>query len=135
MKTQSNEIVNAARSTSDGSSSQPGRERLDSPERSRRISEAAYQRAEARGFTPGAELDDWLAAEREIDGDGASHGAGDGQGMRGESADEVGLEERLADGLGDGQPDAGVPASAAEQRKSEADALAQRSAREHSRRR
>jgi hypothetical protein len=32
-----------------------------------RISEAAYRLAEARGFESGAELDDWLAAEREVD--------------------------------------------------------------------
>jgi len=32
-----------------------------------RIAEAAYRRAERRGFAPGGELDDWLAAEREYD--------------------------------------------------------------------
>jgi hypothetical protein len=32
------------------------------------IAEAAYYIAERRGFEPGAELDDWLAAEGEIDG-------------------------------------------------------------------
>ena len=37
-------------------------------ERRRRIAEAAYFRAQGRGFAPGADLDDWLAAEREIDG-------------------------------------------------------------------
>jgi hypothetical protein len=31
------------------------------------ICEAAYFRAERRGFCPGQELDDWLAAESEID--------------------------------------------------------------------
>jgi hypothetical protein len=31
------------------------------------ISRAAYQRAEQRGFEPGHALDDWLAAEKEID--------------------------------------------------------------------
>jgi hypothetical protein len=31
------------------------------------ISDEAYRRAEARGFDPGHALDDWLAAEREID--------------------------------------------------------------------
>lgn len=30
------------------------------------IAEAAYYLAEERGFVPGHELDDWLAAEREI---------------------------------------------------------------------
>ncbi len=36
-------------------------------ERHRLISEAAYLRAERRGFLPGAELEDWLEAEAEID--------------------------------------------------------------------
>jgi len=31
------------------------------------IAEAAYLRAEARGFAPGYELDDWMAAESEVD--------------------------------------------------------------------
>jgi hypothetical protein len=31
------------------------------------IAEAAYHRAEKRGFAPGQELDDWLAAEKEIE--------------------------------------------------------------------
>ena len=31
------------------------------------IAEAAYYIAERRGFEPGAELEDWLAAEAEID--------------------------------------------------------------------
>ena len=42
---------------------------VDPAERERRIAEAAYRRAEQRGFEPGAELDDWLCAERDIDGD------------------------------------------------------------------
>lgn len=33
--------------------------------RRRRIAERAYRRAEQRGFAPGQELDDWLAAEAE----------------------------------------------------------------------
>jgi hypothetical protein len=36
-------------------------------ERHRLISEAAYHRAEQRGFIEGFELEDWLAAEAEID--------------------------------------------------------------------
>lgn len=32
----------------------------------RRISERAYLKAEQRGFEPGYEMDDWLAAEAEI---------------------------------------------------------------------
>jgi hypothetical protein len=39
----------------------------DSPNRGRLIAEAAYYRAERRGFAPGHEVEDWLDAEREID--------------------------------------------------------------------
>ncbi|WP_129776770.1 DUF2934 domain-containing protein [Peristeroidobacter soli] len=38
-----------------------------SESREARIAEAAYWRAERRGFSPGNELDDWLSAEKEID--------------------------------------------------------------------
>lgn len=31
------------------------------------VAEAAYYRAEKRGFAPGNELEDWLEAEKEID--------------------------------------------------------------------
>lgn len=40
-----------------------------SESREARIAEAAYWRAERRGFSGGQELDDWLAAEREVDQD------------------------------------------------------------------
>jgi hypothetical protein len=36
-------------------------------ERAVMIAQAAYYRAEARVFTPGHDVEDWLAAEREID--------------------------------------------------------------------
>ncbi len=36
-------------------------------ERWRLIAEAAYYRAQARGFAPGQEIEDWLRAEAEID--------------------------------------------------------------------
>ncbi|MFM9888736.1 MAG: DUF2934 domain-containing protein [Burkholderiales bacterium] len=39
---------------------------VDAAEQWRRIAEAAYFRAERRGFCPGCEMDDWLDAEREI---------------------------------------------------------------------
>ncbi|MDY6944114.1 MAG: DUF2934 domain-containing protein [Pseudomonadota bacterium] len=39
-----------------------------SESREARIAEAAYWRAERRGFAPGQEIDDWLNAERDIDG-------------------------------------------------------------------
>jgi Protein of unknown function (DUF2934) len=35
--------------------------------RYRMICEAAFLRAERRGFTPGGEVEDWLAAEEEVD--------------------------------------------------------------------
>lgn len=37
-------------------------------DRESRIRRAAYARAAGRGFVPGGEVDDWLQAEREIDG-------------------------------------------------------------------
>jgi hypothetical protein len=36
-------------------------------ERRREIAEAAYFKALCRGFAPGHEREDWLAAEREVD--------------------------------------------------------------------
>ncbi|MCC6534383.1 MAG: DUF2934 domain-containing protein [Burkholderiales bacterium] len=45
----------------------------DAAQRWQRTAIAAFYRAEARGFAPGAELDDWLAAERELDGAGVTH--------------------------------------------------------------
>jgi hypothetical protein len=36
-------------------------------ERRRMIAKAAYFRAAQRGFAPGGELEDWLAAQREVD--------------------------------------------------------------------
>jgi Protein of unknown function (DUF2934) len=36
-------------------------------ERQQMIAEGAYYRAERRGFRPGGELIDWLAAEQEVD--------------------------------------------------------------------
>jgi hypothetical protein len=35
--------------------------------RAQLIAEAAYYRAQRRGFVPGHELEDWLAAEAEVD--------------------------------------------------------------------
>lgn len=45
-------------------------------DRERRIAVRAHQLAEARGFAPGRELEDWLQAEREVDGQAS--GAGNG---------------------------------------------------------
>jgi Protein of unknown function (DUF2934) len=41
--------------------------RLSAEERRSRIAQAAYFRAERRNFAPGHELEDWVAAEAEID--------------------------------------------------------------------
>jgi hypothetical protein len=42
---------------------------IDAAEREARIAVAAFHLAEARGFEPGRELDDWLRAELQIDED------------------------------------------------------------------
>jgi hypothetical protein len=63
------------KSKQDGLLSQPSaakatkrrREGLTSEERQRMISEAAYQRAERRGFEGGDPVIDWLEAEQEIE--------------------------------------------------------------------
>jgi hypothetical protein len=38
--------------------------------REQRIAHCAYLRAAERGFVPGYELDDWLAAERQLQAEG-----------------------------------------------------------------
>lgn len=45
----------------------PGATELSPDARRQMIAEAAYLRAEQRGFVAGDPLDDWLAAEREVD--------------------------------------------------------------------
>jgi hypothetical protein len=65
-------------------------------ERQEKIATAAYYNAERRGFAAGGEVDDWLEAEREIDGKGTE------KGPRGEAAaqqpDPVASSSRSADG-------------------------------------
>lgn len=46
---------------------------LQARHRLRCISEAAYYRALARGFAPGGDLQDWLAAEAEFDAEPSVH--------------------------------------------------------------
>jgi hypothetical protein len=41
--------------------------RVDAKERQRLVAEAAYYRAQKRGFAPGHEVQDWIAAEKEVD--------------------------------------------------------------------
>lgn len=43
--------------------------RLPDSGRSADIARLAYAKAEARGFAPGHEMDDWLEAEAELDGE------------------------------------------------------------------
>jgi len=43
------------------------RTKISAEERQAMIREAAYLRAERRGFGGGSEVSDWLAAEREVD--------------------------------------------------------------------
>jgi hypothetical protein len=47
-----------------------------STSRHEQIAVVAFLRSEARGFAPGNEIDDWLAAEREIDTRPGDHSAG-----------------------------------------------------------
>jgi hypothetical protein len=42
-------------------------ESSEPPQRHALIAEAAFFISQERGFAPGQELDDWLAAEREVD--------------------------------------------------------------------
>lgn len=58
MKTRANQSRPQAQ---DAPATAPNRDELQ-----RWIAEAAYYRAEQRGFEPGRETDDWLAAEAEI---------------------------------------------------------------------
>jgi Protein of unknown function (DUF2934) len=49
-------------------------ESVPAAERHRRISERAYLRAAARSFVGDRQVEDWLAAEQEIDAETASRG-------------------------------------------------------------
>jgi hypothetical protein len=51
------------RGSASGNGDQAKRASLAADARERRIREAAYFKAERRGFAPGHELEDWLAAE------------------------------------------------------------------------
>lgn len=53
--------------TAEITSRQLVRRELEAKSREARIAEAAYWRAERRGFAAGHELDDWLEAEKEVD--------------------------------------------------------------------
>jgi len=58
----------APRKTQEIRKAEPAYSQFVDPEmRAALIAEAAYFRAEKRGFTPGSESADWLAAEAEVD--------------------------------------------------------------------
>jgi hypothetical protein len=57
----------AKRATKRTSSAATGPKSISPDMRRAMIAEAAYLRAERRGFAPGGEVEDWLAAEREVD--------------------------------------------------------------------
>ncbi|HEY8506795.1 MAG TPA: DUF2934 domain-containing protein [Steroidobacteraceae bacterium] len=57
----------AKRATKRTSSASSGPKSITPEMRRAMIAEAAYLRAERRGFAPGGEVEDWLAAEREVD--------------------------------------------------------------------
>ena len=64
-------VLHVAGSRSAGSVEVPGelpkKEASQPVDRNTLVALAAYYRAEKRNFFPGGELDDWLAAEREVD--------------------------------------------------------------------
>lgn len=68
-------VLHARKNSTDSVSGQPAlitdmslsRTARDSDERQSMIRDLAYHYAESRGFTPGHELDDWLAAEAAVD--------------------------------------------------------------------
>ena len=64
------DVVHTTLHRTDGDTAPPadtGAQAQATPDRWQRIQHRAYEIAQERGFTPGAELNDWLQAEREID--------------------------------------------------------------------
>jgi hypothetical protein len=66
--TKTSNVQAAPPASSQTDSAQPKSSEVDADERHRRISDAAYYRAERRGFAPGADQEDWHEAEKELDG-------------------------------------------------------------------
>lgn len=60
--------VSTEASPAESNQSTPSASSVADAARQAMIAEAAYYRAQKRGFVPGRELDDWLAAEAEISG-------------------------------------------------------------------
>jgi hypothetical protein len=61
-------VVGTPATSSTAADSPAAREAVNPDERRNRIEVEAYMRYLERGSAPGAELDDWLAAERQVDG-------------------------------------------------------------------
>jgi hypothetical protein len=62
------ETASASRTVGEaGENAVRSRVEVSNEARYRMICEAAYLRAERRGFRPGGEVDDWLAAEEEVE--------------------------------------------------------------------
>jgi hypothetical protein len=61
-------LLDAALNPNAETASQQGSSRDDSEERRENIAIAAYYNAERRGFKEGGEMEDWLEAEKQIDG-------------------------------------------------------------------
>ena len=53
--------------STNGAASTRRRKSPAAPDRHACIAEAAYFRSKQRGFSPGREVEDWLAAEQEVD--------------------------------------------------------------------
>lgn len=64
METSEIQTKSSSKSPTNRSSSKPKPNKSETTLQSR-IEVAAYYKAQARDFTPGYELDDWLAAEKE----------------------------------------------------------------------
>lgn len=59
-------VVRESSSQAESAPNAPSATSVADAARQKMISDAAYYRAQKRGFAPGRELDDWLAAEAEI---------------------------------------------------------------------
>jgi hypothetical protein len=66
-KTTGRAVIVAGTPKQDNPQARPGSSpALSAQERERRVAQAAYFRAEKRGFAPGGELQDWVEAEAEV---------------------------------------------------------------------
>lgn len=67
LKSSGRSVMVAAKPKQDSSEVRPGSgSTISAQERERFVAQAAYYRAEKRGFAPGYELQDWVEAEAEV---------------------------------------------------------------------